>query len=183
MLSGVGIAHEFWSEAFDTTCYLVNSSLLMDLVKKTPYEAWTGKNTSFSHLRVFGCDVFVHVSKDNNNNKKLNNKYEKCIFIRCKYGVKRYKLWNAVTRKKICSRCVIFIEFEATSKIKEGKREKEPKYIEFNGTLKVMIQMSRLNSTKMWNNKLRSSRGLVEKRNNLKGIVHNTFTMLFHYLP
>ena len=47
MLSGVGIAHKFWSEAFDTTCYLVNSSLLMDLVEKTPYEAWTRKNPSF----------------------------------------------------------------------------------------------------------------------------------------
>ena len=64
MLTGVGIAHEVWSEAFDTTCYLVNSSLLMDLIDKTPYEAWTRKNTPFSHLRVFGCDAFVHVSKD-----------------------------------------------------------------------------------------------------------------------
>ena len=131
MLSGVGISHEFWLEAFDTTCYLVNSSLLMDLIEKTPYEAWTRKNAPFSHLRVFGCDAFVHVSKDNNNNKKLDNKYEKCMFIRCKDGVKGYKLWSVVRTTKICSRCVIFIEFEGTSKIEEDKREKEPKYLEF----------------------------------------------------
>ena len=131
MLSGVGIAHEFWSEAFDTTCYLVNSSLLMDLVDETPYEAWTRKNPSFSHLKVFGCDAFMHVSKYNNNNNKVNNKYEKCTFIRCKYGVKGCKLWNVVTRKKSCSRCVIFIEFKGNSKIEEDKREKESKYLEF----------------------------------------------------
>ena len=54
MLSGVGIAHEFWLEAFDTTCYLVNSSLLMDLLDETPYEAWTRKNPSFHISESFG---------------------------------------------------------------------------------------------------------------------------------
>ena len=37
MLSGVGMAQEFWEEVVNTTCYLVNRSLSATLIDKTPY--------------------------------------------------------------------------------------------------------------------------------------------------
>ena len=64
MLSGVGLGHEFWAEAVDTACYLVNRSPSSTLEDKTPQEVWTGKKPSLSHLRVFGCDAYVHVAKE-----------------------------------------------------------------------------------------------------------------------
>jgi hypothetical protein len=53
---------------------------------KTPHEVWTGKKISLEHLRVFGCDAYVHVLKENRS--KIDNKAEKCIFIGYKDGVK-----------------------------------------------------------------------------------------------
>ena len=50
MLSGVTVTQELWEEVVNTTCYLVNMSLLMNLVNKTPCEAWDGKNPSLTHL-------------------------------------------------------------------------------------------------------------------------------------
>ena len=63
MLSGALLGHEFQAEAVDTACYLVNRSPSSALEDKTPQEVWTGKKPSLSHLRVFGCDEYVHVPK------------------------------------------------------------------------------------------------------------------------
>eukprot|EP00253_Pinus_taeda_P035892 PITA_35892 len=65
ILSGAGLGQEFWAEAVDTACYLVNRSPSSALEDKTPQEVWPGKKPSLSHLRVFGCDAYVHVPKEN----------------------------------------------------------------------------------------------------------------------
>ena len=64
MLSGAELGQEFWAELMDTTCYLVNRSPSSALEDKTPQEVWTSKKPSLSHLRVFGCDAYVHVPKE-----------------------------------------------------------------------------------------------------------------------
>ena len=40
MLSGAGLAQEFWEEAVDTTKYLLNMYYLSALVDTTPHEVW-----------------------------------------------------------------------------------------------------------------------------------------------
>eukprot|EP00253_Pinus_taeda_P007140 PITA_07140 len=122
-LSGVGLGQEFWVEAVDTTCYLVNRSPSSALEDKTPQEVWTGKKPSLSHLRVFGCDAYAHVPKVKRT--KLDSKYEKCIFIGYKDGLKGYKVWNTVTRKVVYSRDVVFREVKDVI-----KREVQPKELE-----------------------------------------------------
>ena len=82
-----------------TTCYLINRSPSSAFEDKTPQEVWTGKKPSLSHLRVFGCDAYVHVPKEKQT--KLDSKSEKCIFIGYKDGLKGYKLWNPVTKKVV----------------------------------------------------------------------------------
>ena len=79
MLSGARLTQHYRVEVVDTTCYLVNRSMKMALVNKTPYEAWVGRNPSLAHLILFGCDSFVHIPKEKRS--KLNTKLEKCIFI------------------------------------------------------------------------------------------------------
>ena len=96
MFSGAGLGQEFCVEVVDTTCYLGNRSPSLALEDKTPQEVWTGKKPSLSHLRVFGCDAYVHVPKEKQT--KLDSKSENCIFIGYKDGLKGYKLWNPVTK-------------------------------------------------------------------------------------
>ena len=64
MLNDVDLSQDYWEEVVDTTCYVMNRSSMMDLVDKTPYEAWAGKRPSLTHLGVFECDSFVEIAKD-----------------------------------------------------------------------------------------------------------------------
>ena len=64
MLSGDALGQEFWVEAMEISCYVINRSPSSVLEDKTPQEVWIGKKHSLSHLRVFGCDAYVHVPKE-----------------------------------------------------------------------------------------------------------------------
>ena len=108
MLSSTGIGQEFWADAVETTCYLVNQSPTSTLVEKTPQEVWTGKKPSIDHMHIFGYDSYVHVPKEKR--RKLDNKAEKCIFIDYKDSMKGYKLWNPVTKNIVYSGDVVFRE-------------------------------------------------------------------------
>ena len=90
MLSSAGIGQELWAEAVETTCYSVNQSPTLALIDKTPQVVWNGKKSFIKHLKFFGCDSYVHVAKDKRS--KLDNKYEKCIFIGYKDGIIRFRI-------------------------------------------------------------------------------------------
>jgi hypothetical protein len=75
-----------------TACYLVNQSPSSTLDEGTPHEVWNGKKNSLTHIRVFGCDSYVHVPTKNMS--KLDKNDEKCIFIGYKDGLKGYNIWN-----------------------------------------------------------------------------------------
>ena len=78
-----------------------NRSPTSALVNKTPYEVCSGQKPYVAHIRVFGCEAFMHAPKEKRS--KLDNKAEKCIFIGYKDGIKEYKLWNPITRKVVYS--------------------------------------------------------------------------------
>ena len=94
----------------------------MTLFDKVPYETWASKKPSPGHLRVFGCNLFLQVPKYKRS--KLNRRFEKCIFVGYKDGVKGYKLWNLIIRKMVYSRGMIFREVEGTSRFEEVIRER-----------------------------------------------------------
>ena len=110
-------------------CYLVNRSSSSKLDSKTPHEVWTGKKPSLTHLRVFGCEAYVHVPMENRS--KLDKKDEKCIFIGYKDALKGYNLWNPETKKVVYIRDVVFREIKDVVKHEVLPREEEPDKIEF----------------------------------------------------
>ena len=59
----------------------------------------------------------------------MDSKFEKCIFIRYKDGLKGYKLWNLVTRKVVYNQAVVFREVKNV--IQHEVPSKEPEKIEF----------------------------------------------------
>lgn len=121
ILSGAGLGQEFCAEVVETACYLVNKSPSSVLEDKIPQEVWIGKKPTLSHLRVFGCDAYVHVPKEKQT--KLDSKSEKCIFIGYKDGLKGYKLWNPVTRKVVYNQDVVLREVKSIIKHEVQKRE------------------------------------------------------------
>jgi hypothetical protein len=106
MLRGVELGYELWVEAVCTICYMVNQSPSLELDEKNPHEVWICKKPSLTHLRVFICDAYVHVPKENRS--KLGKKDKKCIFIGYKDGLKGYKIWNLETKHVVYSRDVVF---------------------------------------------------------------------------
>jgi hypothetical protein len=80
-------------------CYLVNRSPSSTLDDKNPQEVWNSKKPCLTHLKVFCCEAYVHVPKENKS--KIDKKAEKCIFIGYKYGIKGYKIWNPETKKVV----------------------------------------------------------------------------------
>ena len=66
--------------------------------------------TSIEHLRVFGCDAYAHIPKDER--QKLDSKMRKCIFLGYGKETKGYRLYDANEGKVTFSRDVKFNEGE-----------------------------------------------------------------------
>jgi hypothetical protein len=47
-----------------TTIYVQNRLPHIALGLKTPEEMFTGKKPEVSHLKIFGCPVFIHIPKE-----------------------------------------------------------------------------------------------------------------------
>ncbi|CAL5395053.1 unnamed protein product [Camellia sinensis] len=108
MLKMAKLPKPFWGEAVRVACYLINRSPSVPLNFEIPEKVWSGREISYSHLRVFGCKVFAHVSKEHR--QKLDDKATPCIFIG--YGDEEfgYRLWDPKNKKVIRSRDVAFQE-------------------------------------------------------------------------
>ena len=67
------------------------------MVDKYLEEVCISNKKFVKNLKFFGCDAYVHLTKEKR--IKLDNKAKKGIFIVYKYGMKGYKIWNHVTKK------------------------------------------------------------------------------------
>ena len=68
-----------WDEAVSHANYLRNRSSTVALKDMTPQEAYTNKKPDVSHLREFGCDVWV--LDESGTRSKLDPKSKKMIFV------------------------------------------------------------------------------------------------------
>ena len=108
MLASARLPHRFWAEALSTAVYLRNRSPTRTLEDMTPFEAWTNKKPVVRHFRVFGCDAYVHVPKDER--KKLDPKTNRCVLVGYGETTKAYRLYDPESGKIIFSRDVVFNE-------------------------------------------------------------------------
>ena len=79
LLSMAGLSDAFWAKAVMTAVHLINCAPSVSLGFKVPEEVWTGSPPLYGHLRVFGCEAYVHVPKEKCS--KLDPKSKKCIFL------------------------------------------------------------------------------------------------------
>ena len=64
MMPGTDLPLSFWGLALVTATFLLNQ-VPSKSVSQTPYELWSGKRPSLSHLRVWGCDAYVKLTQTN----------------------------------------------------------------------------------------------------------------------
>ncbi|MCO5550507.1 hypothetical protein L7F22_003994 [Adiantum nelumboides] len=118
------LSHGFWAEAVQTAIHLINRSPSKALGGEVPEEVWSGKPPSYAHLRVFGCEAYVHIRSELRT--KLEPKSSKCIFLGYgEDGEMGYRLWDPALRKIIRSNDVIFNEncmHKQPTKVEEVRR-------------------------------------------------------------
>ena len=108
MLSHAKLPKSYWAEAMLTAVYLINRSPSVPLDGDVPQRAWTGKEVSYKHLRVFGCLAYVHIARDQRS--KLDSKTKPCIFLGYSEDEFGYRLWDLKDKKVVRSRDVVFME-------------------------------------------------------------------------
>ena len=57
MLNENNLPKYFWTEAVNTSCYVLNRILLRPILKKTPYDLWKNKKPNISYFKVFWCKM------------------------------------------------------------------------------------------------------------------------------
>lgn len=72
------------------------------------YEAWTGSKPKVSHLRVFGCFVYIKVT--NGSLKKLDDRSKAMIHVGYEKGSKSHRVFDPVNGKIYVTRDAIFEE-------------------------------------------------------------------------
>jgi hypothetical protein len=108
MLNEKNLQNYFWAEVVSTTIYIMNRTPIVAVHGMTPKEKITGKKPDVSHLIMFGCITYVHVSDENIS--KLYPKVEKCIFIGYSLKQKGFRCFNPSIRKLQVRKDVVFDE-------------------------------------------------------------------------
>jgi hypothetical protein len=97
-----------WGEAVMTTGYSHNRSPHRILKNMTPKEAFSGKKPSVEHLRIFGCPVYIHVTKYKR--KKLEPSGKRGIFVGYSKSSKAFRIYVPGRQKVEINRDVTFDE-------------------------------------------------------------------------
>ena len=122
MISNANLQKELWAEVVSTTFYLVNRSPSVAINCKIPEEVWLGQSCDYSHLKIFGCDAYALIPR--NQRSKLDPKSKCCVFVGYDYSVKGDRLWDPSSQKIVISRDVTFDE-SSLLKLEVEKIEQE----------------------------------------------------------
>ena len=68
-----------WAEAAKRAVYVHNRISHSALGNKTPKEVFIGENPEVSHLKIFGCLVYIHIPKEKRS--KLDPSGKKGLFV------------------------------------------------------------------------------------------------------
>ena len=101
--------------------YVQNHAPHRVLENKTPREVFSGKKPEFSHLRIFGCPVYIHVLKENRT--KLDPLGRKGIFVGYSESSKAYRIYFPGFKNINISMDVKFDEDSAYNKSKKRPAE------------------------------------------------------------
>ena len=91
MLHGQDLPMHLWAEAARTTVYVHNRTPHRALENKTLEEVFSGQKPEVSHLRIFGCLVYIHIPKEKR--MKLDPSGKKGLFVGYSESSKAYRIY------------------------------------------------------------------------------------------
>jgi hypothetical protein len=103
-----------WEEPTRTTVYVQNRLSHSALGFKTPEEIFSEKNLEVSHLKIFGCPVFVHISKEKRT--KMDPSGKKGIFVEYCEVSKVFRIYIPHYHHSEINRDVTSDEYETLNK-------------------------------------------------------------------
>ena len=98
------------------------------LDEKTPEEVFTSEKSNISHLQVFGCLVYIHISKEKRPN--LESFRKKGNFVGYNEASKAFKIYIPSERHVEVSRDVTFHEEASFKRLKEIEYDQEIEEVE-----------------------------------------------------
>ena len=122
MLNESQLPKKFWAEALSTSAYIRNRVPTKSLNGKTPFEILFGKKPDIYNFKIFGCEAYAHIPKDER--RKLDSKSLKCVFLGYGNNIKGYRLFDLNRERIIFSRDVIFNEMKFNFESKNNELEK-----------------------------------------------------------
>ena len=111
MLHDQDLPMHLWEEASRTGVYVQNCTSHRVLENKTPKEVFSGKKLEVSHLRIFGCPMYIHIPKEKRT--KLDPSGKKGIFVGYSESSKAYIIYFPGFKKIDINRDVTFDEYSA----------------------------------------------------------------------
>ncbi|GJQ97205.1 ribonuclease H-like domain-containing protein [Tanacetum coccineum] len=97
MLADSLLPIQFWAEAVNTACYVLNRVLVTKPQMKTPYEILMGRSPNISFMRPFGCSLTILNTLDQLG--KFDGKSEEGYLLGYSTSSKGFRIYNRVTRK------------------------------------------------------------------------------------
>ena len=79
MLQHSELSDGFWAEALLTVVHKINMSPSRPLGLQIPQEIWTRSKANYEKLRIFGCEAYALIPK--NDRRKLELRSRKFIFL------------------------------------------------------------------------------------------------------
>lgn len=87
---------------------MLNRTTSTQSSEATPYEKWTGKKPSLAHIRIFGSDAYVHISRQQRD--KLDPKAKKLVLVGYQGESTNYRLYDPQKKRVSVARDIIFNE-------------------------------------------------------------------------
>ena len=119
MLHDAELPYTFWAEAVATAVILRNHSPTVSVENMTPYESFNERKPDVSYFKVFSCDAYMHIAKENR--KKWDPKSKKCIFIGYSLHSKGYRLYDTKENKSMNQEMSYFLKMSLVIVCKRRK--------------------------------------------------------------
>ena len=104
----------FWAEAVNIACHVINRCLIRVVLNKTPYELLNNRKPMLSYLRAFGCRCFV-LNNWKDDLSKFDHRSDEGVFVGYSSSSKTYRIFN---KRAQCIEESIHVVFDEDGSLK-----------------------------------------------------------------